>query len=1029
MERRELEYEDHKSDKFWTIELDGAQHTVHYGRSGTAGQRRTKDFASEAAARKDFDKLVASKLKKGYVQTGTASAPSTAPAKPAPKPAAKPEPAPKPAAAPAPEPEPEPVELDFEESLGLTWCDHAWAAWKPMPPKPAQQEPPPFDPADCAARLSEVPHTTYDPWGWDVVEIRPPISDYEALFWLRAMFATAHQHEPPRKVAKELIAQPYSPADLPAGGDVLAKVGTAPWSMRLPEATLVVSRFASREQILDWLFDEGCLVKTRWFTKDPRHTLLHGVAPYVVALLSPDERQQLVDRVRAALVGKAWPTGQAPPHPALVLAAALGLHDEIEALAATVPDGEYAGTEDYAEHYQMPQVLLFGLGSATRLEEEFGRLRLHLTDAWHVRAWLAHTGTGSLDLVRRSVARAGKRASAANLLRPLTRVVSPRVAPVMLDLVRSSKAPSMARQWLFDHPAATTLGLAPLVGRSSQAGQDALKLLRSLKKRVGGEAMEACEARLPDDVAARLRALVIDHTEKVLPFFDTPPAWLAEGLAAIEALPARSRKAPKWIGVADLPAIEAEGHHLTDDQRTTLVIALSKSSLEDPAPLVAGLKEHGLAADLEEFAWTLFEGWLAEGAPSKEKWAMLAAGHFGGDASALKLTPMVRAWPGESQHKRAVLGLEVLQAIGTDTALMQLNGIAQKLKFKGLKKKAGEAMEAIAKAMGLTREELADRIVPDCGLDDHGRRSFDFGPRRFEFLLTHEMKAMVRGPDGRARVNLPKPNSKDDAEVAAAAIADWKVLKKQIKQVATLQAQRLEQAMVTGRRWTPEQFRTFFVEHPLMRHLARMLVWGTWDDAGGLAGTFRLTEEGDLADVEDEEHPAPEGRVGIVHPMQLGEELSAAWAELFGDYEIIPPFAQLGRPVRTLEPGDADQRTLTRYAHLKLAAATLVGTLERLGWNRGEAQDGGVFFEHSKAFESAGVTAVVHYDGVPMGYMVDWEDQSPEEVFFLNEVVHETYYVSSYDRKHLAKLGTVDPIVMSEVLSDLEILAGKAKNA
>jgi len=65
MERRELEYEDHKSDKFWTIELDGAQHTVHYGRSGTAGQRRTKEFASEAAARKDFDKLVASKLRKG----------------------------------------------------------------------------------------------------------------------------------------------------------------------------------------------------------------------------------------------------------------------------------------------------------------------------------------------------------------------------------------------------------------------------------------------------------------------------------------------------------------------------------------------------------------------------------------------------------------------------------------------------------------------------------------------------------------------------------------------------------------------------------------------------------------------------------------------------------------------------------------------------------------------------------------------------------------------------------------------------
>ena len=49
---------------------------------------------------------------------------------------------------------------------------------------------------------------------------------------------------------------------------------------------------------------------------------------------------------------------------------------------------------------------------------------------------------------------------------------------------------------------------------------------------------------------------------------------------------------------------------------------------------------------------------------------------------------MVRAWPGESQHQRAVLGLECLRAIGTDVALMQLNGIAQKLSFKGLKARA-----------------------------------------------------------------------------------------------------------------------------------------------------------------------------------------------------------------------------------------------------------------------------------------------------------------------------------------------------
>ncbi|MEZ6089609.1 MAG: WGR domain-containing protein [Pirellulaceae bacterium] len=74
MNRRELVFMDSASNKFWNIELSGASHTVTYGRSGTEGQTKSKSFASEDAARKDFDKLVAAKLKKGYVDGGSASA-------------------------------------------------------------------------------------------------------------------------------------------------------------------------------------------------------------------------------------------------------------------------------------------------------------------------------------------------------------------------------------------------------------------------------------------------------------------------------------------------------------------------------------------------------------------------------------------------------------------------------------------------------------------------------------------------------------------------------------------------------------------------------------------------------------------------------------------------------------------------------------------------------------------------------------------------------------------------------------------
>jgi predicted DNA-binding WGR domain protein len=67
---RTFEFKDAKSNKFWNIELSGSSFTVTFGRIGTGGQTQTKTFPSDAAAKKEHDKLVAEKLKKGYVETG-----------------------------------------------------------------------------------------------------------------------------------------------------------------------------------------------------------------------------------------------------------------------------------------------------------------------------------------------------------------------------------------------------------------------------------------------------------------------------------------------------------------------------------------------------------------------------------------------------------------------------------------------------------------------------------------------------------------------------------------------------------------------------------------------------------------------------------------------------------------------------------------------------------------------------------------------------------------------------------------------
>lgn len=63
---RRFENTEDGAAKFWEIEVAGTSHTVRYGKIGTDGQSKTKDFASAALAQTDADKLITEKTKKGY---------------------------------------------------------------------------------------------------------------------------------------------------------------------------------------------------------------------------------------------------------------------------------------------------------------------------------------------------------------------------------------------------------------------------------------------------------------------------------------------------------------------------------------------------------------------------------------------------------------------------------------------------------------------------------------------------------------------------------------------------------------------------------------------------------------------------------------------------------------------------------------------------------------------------------------------------------------------------------------------------
>jgi predicted DNA-binding WGR domain protein len=86
------EFSEGASNKFWEINLSGKSFTTTYGKIGTSGQTTIKQWKSEAEAKKEYDKLIAEKVKKGYQPAGNGASADDddEDEAPAPKKAAKP---------------------------------------------------------------------------------------------------------------------------------------------------------------------------------------------------------------------------------------------------------------------------------------------------------------------------------------------------------------------------------------------------------------------------------------------------------------------------------------------------------------------------------------------------------------------------------------------------------------------------------------------------------------------------------------------------------------------------------------------------------------------------------------------------------------------------------------------------------------------------------------------------------------------------------------------------------------------------
>ena len=198
-------------------------------------------------------------------------------------------------------------------------------------------------------------------------------------------------------------------------------------------------------------------------------------------------------------------------------------------------------------------------------------------------------------------------------------------------------------------------------------------------------------------------------------------------------------------------------------------------------------------------------------------------------------------------------------------------------------------------------QTIRDTVLADFGFDADGKKVYDLGGTSVVVTLEKNCTpSLFDTKAGKTVKSIPKRNN-DEALVAAAS-KDFSELKKNIKKVIKNRFTQLFSDFRTGTEQKAENWKKAYMDNPLLRTVANIIVWKQEDK------TFILKDTQAIC-VDRTPYTIGEAPILVAHPMEMTQSELLAWQAYFVDNALKQPFEQIWEPV--IRPEDVHEDRYT----------------------------------------------------------------------------------------------------------------------
>jgi hypothetical protein len=277
--------------------------------------------------------------------------------------------------------------------------------------------------------------------------------------------------------------------------------------------------------------------------------------------------------------------------------------------------------------------------------------------------------------------------------------------------------------------------------------------------------------------------------------------------------------------------------------------------------------------------------------------------------------------------------LYTLSVMPGKLAIAHLERLRQKCKNGSVKKQIEKAFDRAAQRAGLSREDLAEVMLPTYDLNPQGIAIHILGDFTAEIRIqgTRAVTLNWLKADGKPQKSIPAAIKKDHASTL-------KTLKRTVDDIQKLlvaQRDRLESLYLNPRTWNFTTWQERYLQHPLLFQLAQRVIW-QFQHKGSV--TLGIWHEGKLVDEGDRPLTTltDDTQVTLWHPIHSAPATVLAWRTWLETHQIVQPFKQAHREVYVLTDAELQTETYSnRFAAHIVHQHQFAALAQQTGWRYG----------------------------------------------------------------------------------------------